>query len=67
MRQFSSPFNKLSVPAVAVSAAARPGDVELLYGLGVAHFVEKGPEFRPRITEITKELYALMEAGAGGT
>ena len=49
---------------VAVSAGARPGDVELLYELGVAHFVAKGPELRPRITEITRELYALM--GAAG-
>ena len=50
---------------VAVSAGARPGDVELLYELGVAHFVAKGPELRPRLTEIARELYALVEAGTG--
>ena len=50
---------------VAVSAGASPGDVELLYELGVAHFVPKGPELRPRITEIARELYALVEAATG--
>ncbi|HEX7602149.1 MAG TPA: protein kinase [Polyangiaceae bacterium] len=51
---------------VAVSAGASPGDVELLYELGVAHFIPKGPELRPRITDIARELYALVEAGTGG-
>jgi len=50
---------------VAVSAGASAGDVELLYELGVAHFVAKGPELRPRITEIARELHALVEAGTG--
>jgi serine/threonine-protein kinase len=45
---------------VAVSAGARPADVELLYELGVAHFVPKGTELRPRITEIAKQLHAMV-------
>jgi eukaryotic-like serine/threonine-protein kinase len=44
----------------AVSAAASPGDIELLYELGVSRFIDKGPELRPRVSEIAKEVYALL-------
>jgi serine/threonine-protein kinase len=49
---------------IAVSAGARDADVELLYELGVSHFVAKGPEMRKRVSEITKEVYGLVSPSA---
>jgi serine/threonine-protein kinase len=43
---------------VAASAAAKPADVELLYSLGVARFVEKGANFRAAIAAVAKEIHA---------
>jgi serine/threonine-protein kinase len=45
---------------VAVSAGARPADVELLYELGVAYFVPKDAQLRARITEIAKQLHQMV-------
>jgi serine/threonine-protein kinase len=47
---------------VAVSAGAGDADVAMLYELGVAHFVEKGTELRRRISEIAKEVFAVVGA-----
>jgi serine/threonine protein kinase len=41
---------------VAASAAAKPADVELLYSLGVARFLEKGARFRADIAAVAKEI-----------
>ncbi len=49
---------------VAVSAAARDADVELLYELGVTQFITKGPELRPRITQIAREVNAMVTGEA---
>lgn len=42
---------------VAASAAAKPSDVELLYALGVARFLEKGAQFRARVAAVAKEVH----------
>jgi len=42
---------------VAASAAAKPADVELLYSLGVARFVEKGANFRAAVSALAKEIH----------
>ncbi len=51
---------------VAASAAAKPADVELLYELGVARFVEKGSSFRASIAGVAKEIHdaTLDDGGA---
>jgi serine/threonine protein kinase len=47
---------------VAVSAAAQPADVELLYALGVARFIEKGAQFRVGVSAIAAEVFASTRA-----
>jgi len=42
---------------VAASAAAKPADVELLYSLGVARFLEKGTGFRAAVSSVSKEIH----------
>ncbi|HEX4515978.1 MAG TPA: serine/threonine-protein kinase, partial [Polyangiaceae bacterium] len=42
---------------VAASAAAKPADVELLYSLGVARFLEKGAAFRAGVAAVAKEIF----------
>jgi serine/threonine-protein kinase len=42
---------------VAASAAAKPADVELLYSLGVARFLEKGAGFRATVAALAKEIH----------
>jgi serine/threonine-protein kinase len=42
---------------VAASAAAKPADVELLYSLGVARFLEKGARFRAAVGAVSKEIF----------
>ena len=42
---------------VAASAAAKPADVELLYSLGVARFLEKGARFRTAIAAVAIEIH----------
>lgn len=47
---------------VAASAAAKPADVELLYSLGVARFLEKGAGFRAAVGAVTKEIFEVSSA-----
>jgi serine/threonine-protein kinase len=42
---------------VAASAAAKTADVELLYSLGVARFLEKGAAFRAGVAAVAKEIF----------
>ena len=49
---------------VAASAAAKPADVELLYELGVARFVEKGASFRASLAALAKEIHQTTLADA---
>ena len=45
---------------VAASAAAKPADVELLYSLGIARFLEKGAGFRAAVAAVTKEIHGAQ-------
>jgi len=49
---------------VAASAAAKEADVELLYSLGVARFLEKGAQFRAGVSMVAKEVYEATSAPA---
>jgi len=49
---------------VAASAAAKEADVELLYSLGVARFLEKGAQFRAAVCAVTKEVHDAVIADA---
>jgi serine/threonine-protein kinase len=47
---------------VAASAAAKRADVELMYSLGVARFLEKGAGFRADVAAVTKEIFEVSSA-----
>ncbi len=49
---------------VAVSVDAEPGDVQLLYELGVAHFLPKDGALQERLKAIVAEYVRCIEAGA---